>query len=41
VVIATHQLDYVAGVERCVALSDGAIVYDGPPGDVDVGDLVG
>jgi ABC-type multidrug transport system ATPase subunit len=41
VVIATHQLDYVAGVERCVALSDGAVVYDGPPGDVDVGDLVG
>jgi ABC-type multidrug transport system ATPase subunit len=41
VVIATHQLDYVARVDRCVALSDGAVVYDGPPGDVDVTDLVG
>ena len=41
VVVATHQLDYVARVERCVALRDGAVVYDGSPGAVDVAGLVG
>ena len=41
VVVATHQLEYVAKAERCVALRDGAVVYDGPPGEVDVLSLVG
>lgn len=41
VVVATHQLEYVQKVERCVALRDGEVVYDGPPGDVDVLSLVG
>jgi ABC-type multidrug transport system ATPase subunit len=41
VIVATHQLDYVTGVDRCVALRDGALVYDGPPGAVDVPSLVG
>ena len=41
VVVATHQLDYVSRADRCVALRDGAVVYDGPPGEVDVGTLVG
>ena len=41
VVVATHQLEYVAKVDRCVALRDGSVVYDGPPGDVDVLSLVG
>jgi ABC-2 type transport system ATP-binding protein len=41
VVVATHQLDYVSRADRCVALRDGAVVYDGPPGEVDVGTLAG
>jgi ABC-type multidrug transport system ATPase subunit len=41
VVIATHQLEYVTRADRCVALRDGALVYDGPPGQVDVLSLVG
>ncbi len=40
VVVATHQLDYVSGASRCVALRDGAVIYDGPPSRVDVADLV-
>ena len=32
VIVATHQLEYVAKADRCVALRDGAVVYDGPPG---------
>ncbi len=36
VVVATHQLEYVAQADRCVALRDGVLVYDGPPGQVDV-----
>lgn len=41
VVVATHQLEYVERVDRCVALRDGEVVYDGPPGKVDVLGLVG
>ena len=41
VVVATHQLDYVSQASRCVALRDGALIYDGEPGRVDVADLVG
>jgi ABC-type multidrug transport system ATPase subunit len=41
VVVATHQLEYVAKADRCVALRDGEVVYDGPPGKVDVLGLVG
>jgi ABC-2 type transport system ATP-binding protein len=41
VVVATHQLDYVQRAERVVALRDGAVVYDGPPGQVDVAALAG
>jgi ABC-type multidrug transport system ATPase subunit len=41
VVVATHQLEYVEKVDRCVALRDGEVVYDGPPGDADVLALVG
>lgn len=40
-VIATHQLEYVTKADRCVALRDGELVYDGPPGKVDVLSLVG
>ncbi|HEY1734637.1 MAG TPA: ABC transporter ATP-binding protein [Acidimicrobiales bacterium] len=41
VIVATHQLEYVSRVDRCVALRDGEVVYDGPPGKVDVLGLVG
>ncbi len=41
VVVATHQLDYVSQASRCVALRDGALIYDGAPDRVDVADLVG
>ena len=41
VVVATHQLDYVSQASRCVALRDGALIYDGAPGRIDVADLVG
>jgi ABC-type multidrug transport system ATPase subunit len=40
VVVATHQLDYAMGADRCVALRDGARVYDGPPAGVDLASLV-
>jgi ABC-type multidrug transport system ATPase subunit len=41
VVVATHQMDYVQLCERVIALRDGAVVYDGPPGQVDVTLLAG
>jgi ABC-2 type transport system ATP-binding protein len=41
VVMATHQLDYATTADRCVALHDGVVVYDGPPGQVDMASLVG
>jgi ABC-type multidrug transport system ATPase subunit len=41
VVVATHQLDFVQKAERVVALRDGAVIYDGPPDQVDVTALVG
>lgn len=41
VVVATHQLEYVTKADRCIALRDGEVVYDGPPGQVDVLSLVG
>ena len=40
VIVATHQLEYVSRVDRCIALRDGAVVYDGPPGGADVASLV-
>jgi ABC-type multidrug transport system ATPase subunit len=41
VVVATHQMDFVSRAERCVALRDGAVIFDGPPGQVDVNTLAG
>lgn len=41
VVVATHQLEYAMGADRCIALRDGLMVYDGPPGAVDLAALVG
>jgi ABC-2 type transport system ATP-binding protein len=41
VVVATHQMDFVSQADRCVALRDGAVIYDGPPGEVDPTTLAG
>ncbi len=40
-VVATHQMEFARHADRCVALRDGAVVYDGPPDQVDVLSLVG
>ena len=40
VVLATHQLEFVHRAERCLALRDGAVVYDGPAKGADVDQLV-
>jgi energy-coupling factor transporter ATP-binding protein EcfA2 len=39
-VIATHELATVAESERVVALRDGAVVFDGGPGEADLDELV-
>jgi ABC-2 type transport system ATP-binding protein len=39
-VVATHELQFVDRVERCVALRDGAVVYDGTTEGIDVLSLV-
>jgi ABC-type multidrug transport system ATPase subunit len=39
-VVATHELEFVHRVTRCVALRDGGLVYDGPAEGVDVLELV-
>jgi ABC-2 type transport system ATP-binding protein len=39
-VVATHELEYVKRVGRCIALRDGELIHDGPVGDVDVVRLV-
>jgi energy-coupling factor transporter ATP-binding protein EcfA2 len=39
-VIATHELATVAESQRVVALRDGAVVFDGQPGDADLDELV-
>jgi ABC-2 type transport system ATP-binding protein len=41
VIVATHQLDYVQRADRVIALRDGAVIYDGPPDQVDVTVLAG
>lgn len=40
VVVATHQLDFVQRSERCLALRDGEVVFDGPANGADVDQLV-
>ena len=39
-VVATHELGFVHRADRLIALADGEVRYDGPPGDVDVNALV-
>jgi ABC-type multidrug transport system ATPase subunit len=38
--IATHELQTVAGAQRVIALRDGSIVFDGPPSEADTDTLV-
>jgi len=38
--VATHELDFVKRVDRCLALRDGALVHDGPTSGLDVLQLV-
>jgi ABC-type multidrug transport system ATPase subunit len=39
-VIATHELATVVESDRIVALRDGAVVFDGRPGEADLDELV-
>jgi ABC-2 type transport system ATP-binding protein len=39
-VVATHELSFVSRADRLIALGDGQVRYDGPPGDTDVQELV-
>ncbi len=39
-IVATHELAFVHRVQRLLALRDGALVFDGAPGDTDVHALV-
>ncbi len=39
-VVATHELSTVEAAERLVALRDGLVIFDGPPGDADADALV-
>jgi ABC-type multidrug transport system ATPase subunit len=38
--VATHELEFVSRVERCLALRDGELAYDGPTKGIDVLQLV-
>jgi ABC-2 type transport system ATP-binding protein len=39
VVISTHRADVLDRATRCIALYDGAISYDGPPGAAELSEL--
>jgi ABC-2 type transport system ATP-binding protein len=41
ILLATHQLGMVGRADRCVALRDGAVIYDGPPAGADPAALAG
>ncbi len=41
IVVATHDLDVVERVDRCIALQNGEIVHDGPAGPGDIARLAG
>ncbi len=40
VIVATHQLEFVQRADRCIALRDGALVFDGPANGANVDQLV-
>jgi energy-coupling factor transporter ATP-binding protein EcfA2 len=33
VILATHRVEVVEQADRCLAIDDGRLVYDGPAGD--------
>jgi ABC-2 type transport system ATP-binding protein len=39
VVVSTHRADVLERAHRCVALYDGSVSYDGPPGSAELGEL--
>ncbi|MEA2411773.1 MAG: hypothetical protein QOC77_2334 [Thermoleophilaceae bacterium] len=39
VVVSTHRADVLERAHRCIALYDGAVSYDGPPGSAELGEL--
>jgi ABC-type multidrug transport system ATPase subunit len=39
VVVSTHRADVLERAHRCIALYDGSVAYDGPPGGADIGEL--
>jgi ABC-type multidrug transport system ATPase subunit len=41
VIVATHELSFASKAERVIALREGALLYDGKPGDTDLHALVG
>jgi ABC-2 type transport system ATP-binding protein/Cu-processing system ATP-binding protein len=40
VIVSTHQLELIEKADRCIALRDGVLIFDGPARDADVDDLV-
>jgi ABC-type multidrug transport system ATPase subunit len=40
VIVSTHQLELIEKADRCIALRDGALIFDGPAQEADVDDLV-
>ena len=38
VVLATHRVEVVEQADRCLAIDDGRLVYDGPAGEWSIGD---
>jgi ABC-2 type transport system ATP-binding protein len=39
VIVSTHRRDVVAAADRCLALRDGRLAYDGPPEDEAIGEF--
>lgn len=40
VIIASHQLDLIKRADRCIALAEGSVIYDGDPAKADLVGLV-
>jgi ABC-type multidrug transport system ATPase subunit len=39
VIVSTHRRDAIAAADRCLALRDGRLAYDGPPEDGAIGEF--